>query len=67
VTEVRHGDVEIGAVLADRASTGAAMTLVETFVRSDRAMAEAIAAVGVEPPSARLGPVFATGPGGRRR
>jgi hypothetical protein len=38
------------------------MTLVETFVRADRAMAEAIARAVGAPSSARVGPVFATEP-----
>jgi hypothetical protein len=38
------------------------MTLVETFVRADRAMTAAIARAADAPPSARVGPVFATEP-----
>ena len=38
------------------------MTLVETFVRADRAITAAIASTADAPPSARVGPVFATEP-----
>src|ERR1700712_3236005 len=40
----------------------APMTLVETFVRADRAITAAIASTAGAPPSARVGPVFATEP-----
>jgi hypothetical protein len=38
------------------------MTLVETFVRADRAIAQAVARTADAPSSARVGPVFATEP-----
>jgi hypothetical protein len=38
------------------------VTLVETFVRADRAIAEAITRAADAPPAARVGPVFATEP-----